>query len=162
MHPYFQRIQTQIEPPDNVKEALGISYTGMTGTHGPIKASYPQVLDPLREAWVQTSRNLQHHYNPMCGVQVGGFISASAINMERGQRSFAGMEYFKPTKTRSNLHTITNGLVVKIELDATKADAVRATGVTFLHDGQSHTVFAKPEVTLSAGTVGSPQLTSKL
>ena len=44
-------------------------------------------------------------------------------------------------------------MVQRIELDGT-----RATGVTFTHGGQTHTVGAKKEVIVAGGAIQSPQM----
>lgn len=160
MAPYFRKFQTHVKPSKEVEEALGIDYldSEFTGSDGPIKASFPQSLDPLQKAWVDTWKNLQRRGNPVDGIGNGGFAVPASIDTKKGKRSFAGSEYYEPVKGRSNLHVLTGALVERIELDDSNPSAVQATGVVFSVDGEQSTVKASKEVILCGGAFGSPQM----
>jgi len=68
-------------------------------------------------------------------------------------RSYAARGYFAANAHRPNLHVLTEAMVQKIELSGDKA-----TGVTFVHGGETHTVNTKKEVIMAAGAIQSPQL----
>lgn len=68
-------------------------------------------------------------------------------------RSYAARGYFAANAHRANLHVLTEAMVQKIELSGDKA-----TGVTFIHGGETHTVNTKKEVLVAAGAIQSPQI----
>lgn len=160
MAPYYRKFQTHIKPPKDVGEALGIDYLDgeFTGTDGPIKASFPQTLDPVQKAWIDTWENLQRRGNPVDGVENGGFAVPASIDVKTGKRSHAGADYYEPVKGRPNLQTVTSALIERIELDDSATGAVKATGVVFSVDGKQHVAQAGREVILCGGTLGSPQM----
>lgn len=159
MAPYYRKFQTHVKPPKDVEEALEIDYLDgeFSGTDGPIKASFPQTLHPLQQAWIDTWKGLQRRGNPIDGVGNGGFAVPACIDVKTGKRSHAGYEYYEPVKDRSNLHTVTGALIEKIELDQRFPDA-KATGVVFSVGGKQHVAKARHEVILCTGTFGSPQI----
>jgi choline dehydrogenase-like flavoprotein len=61
---------------------------------------------------------------------------------------------FLESNIKENLHTFGYSSVTKILFD----DQKRAIGVTFSRNGTNHNVFARKEVIISAGVIGSPQL----
>lgn len=71
----------------------------------------------------------------------------------RGRRHSSYQAFLKPAMGRSNLTVLTDALVQRIEVE----DG-RATGVTFVHRGETNTVTASSEVIVSAGTLQSPRL----
>lgn len=74
------------------------------------------------------------------------------------RRSYSAREYYEPNKDRENLSVLTHALVSKIELEKTDSGGARATGVSFIVDGISHTVKANKEVIICGGTINSPQI----
>lgn len=68
-------------------------------------------------------------------------------------RSYAARGYFAANAHRANLHVLTEAMVSRIELSGDKA-----TGVSFVHGGESHTVKVGKEVLMAAGAIQSPQL----
>ncbi|KAK4507270.1 hypothetical protein PRZ48_001005 [Zasmidium cellare] len=160
MAPYFRKFQTHVKPSKNVEEALGIDYLDgeFTGTDGPIKASFPQTLDPLQKAWIDSWKTLQRSGNPIDGVGNGGFAVPASIDVETGRRSFAGTEYWGPVKGRGNLQTVTGALVERVELEEKGSGGVEATGVVFSVAGERYVAKARSEVILCAGVFGSPQI----
>lgn len=71
-----------------------------------------------------------------------------------GKRQGTFTAYLEPNLNRTNLHISRNSHVTKINFD----DKLRATGVTFVRDGQTLEVTASKEIVLSAGAVGTPQI----
>lgn len=70
-------------------------------------------------------------------------------------RQSAAKAYLVPAKNRSNLCVITQAQAYKILFDENK----KAIGVQYNYNGtQNFTAYARKEVVVSAGTVGSPQL----
>jgi choline dehydrogenase-like flavoprotein len=72
-------------------------------------------------------------------------------------RSHAGVGYWKPASRRPNLHTVTEALIERVELD-NREDRVVATGVTFTYNGAKYTAHARKEVLVCGGAFGSPAI----
>ena len=75
------------------------------------------------------------------------------VTQRKGRRWSAADAYLRPAKTRHNLTIETNALVTRVNIDDGKA-----TGVTYLHNGELIRETANAEVILCGGAVNSPQL----
>jgi choline dehydrogenase len=80
-------------------------------------------------------------------------VSYFHVNQKRGRRWSSARGFLKPALTRSNLRLETRVLV-----DRLIVENGRATGVRFIKDGETIDAFAKGEVILSAGAIGSIQV----
>ncbi|KAK3720120.1 hypothetical protein LTR37_003943 [Vermiconidia calcicola] len=161
--PYYRKSQRHCPPPKDVEEALALDYIDpkVQGTNGPICSSYPQSLNPLEKAWVDTWKGLQKAItgDPLTGVGTGGYTSPASVDPVSGERSHAGSAYLAPALHRTNLHVLTGVMVDKIEVDDRGGgEGLVATAVTFTHEGKAYTAHADGEVIVSAGTIGSPAL----
>lgn len=89
------------------------------------------------------------------GDHMGFYSSLGAVNRtnDNGKRSYAASGYLRPNLGRSNLKVLTDALATKIVLNGNTA-----TGVEFMHAGETHAVKAEREVILSGGVINSPQL----
>ena len=82
-----------------------------------------------------------------------------AVDQKTRTRSHAGVAYYKPVKSRPNLHVMTEALVQKIDFEKKEEKAqLVATGLKFNAKGKDYTVKAKKEVIISTGTFGSPKI----
>lgn len=161
--PYFRKFKTYYPPSAEIKEKLAMDWITdpeVQGKDGPIAASYPTSLDPVHEAWIKTWKGLGKAVtgDPLTGHHTGGYISAVSVNPEKGTRSHAGVEYYVPAANRPNLHVVTGALIDKVELDNRDPTAVKATGVTFIYSNLTYTAWAKREVIISGGAIGSPAI----
>eukprot|EP00742_Colponemidia_sp_Colp-10_P009585 GILJ01010466.1.p1 GENE.GILJ01010466.1~~GILJ01010466.1.p1 ORF type:complete len:1432 (+),score=255.99 GILJ01010466.1:44-4339(+) len=84
-------------------------------------------------------------------AQEGMFVIKRAL--KKGRRQDAFTAYVEPVLNRTNLHVRPGSKAVKIMLDGN-----RATGVSYLYNGQLIHATATKEVILCAGTFGTPQL----
>ncbi|MBV9449341.1 MAG: GMC family oxidoreductase N-terminal domain-containing protein [Streptosporangiaceae bacterium] len=75
------------------------------------------------------------------------------VTQRKGRRWSAADAYLHPAKSRPNLTVKTSALATSIKIE----DA-RATGVTYLHDGELLTDRAEAEVIVCGGAINSPQL----
>ena len=75
------------------------------------------------------------------------------LTTRRGFRCSTAVAYLRPARRRPNLAIETNAQVVKIALDGR-----RATGVVYRQGGRDHSVTARREVIVAAGSIQSPQL----
>lgn len=74
------------------------------------------------------------------------------------RRSYAARDYYQPIANRPNLSLLTNALVAKIDLEKSNSGDAKATGVSFIVDGTTHSVKANKEVIICGGTINSPQI----
>ena len=77
------------------------------------------------------------------------------VTQRKGRRWSAADAYLHPARTRPNLEVKTNALVTRITIDPAR---LRATGVSYLHDGELITDYANAEIIVSGGAINSPQL----
>ncbi|MCU7729558.1 GMC family oxidoreductase N-terminal domain-containing protein [Actinoplanes sp. KI2] len=103
-----------------------------TFLEGCAELGYPRVADFNAEAFGAGWHHVDIRDGRRCGVRAG---------------------YLEPALGRPNLTVLTGALATGLVLDAS-----RCTGVTYLRDGQTHTVGATQEVIVSAGAVQSPKL----
>ncbi|KAI0818292.1 glucose-methanol-choline oxidoreductase-like protein [Xylaria sp. FL0064] len=164
LEPYFKKSRTLAPPsPDDPAHAhLHLDYIQphVSGTEGPIKASFPSGSDnPLPRAWIESLHSLGHRAtgDPFSGKIVGAYTNAATIDPETRQRSYSASNYWGPVKDRGNLTLITEAHVTKVILEGI-APAVIAAGVQCIHNGEAKTVKARKEVILSAGALHSPKI----
>ncbi|ODM98989.1 hypothetical protein Ocin01_07691, partial [Orchesella cincta] len=91
--------------------------------------------------------------DPNTIVQTPG-ISPIDFTTKQGYRFSAYRAYIQPNEHRRNFKILRYSQVVKIHFN----DALRAVGVTFVRHNVRHSVGARREIIISAGTMGSPQL----
>ncbi|CAC5421450.1 unnamed protein product [Mytilus coruscus] len=88
-----------------------------------------------------------------CSDQNPRGICVTQSNIKNGIRCNSGICYLRPALERQNLQVSLRSHVTKILFRKNKA-----VGVEFLKDNQTMRVFAKKEVILSAGVIGSAQI----
>jgi choline dehydrogenase len=94
--------------------------------------------------------------DPGAGVKSGVFWAPSSLDPKDKTRSYARTAHYdRVIGSRSNYHLLTNSAVQRITIKNGKA-----IGVEFIDRGskESHSVKAKKEVILAAGSVHSPQI----
>lgn len=128
--PYFERAERMITGNDVAAEAH------------PLCASF---LDAGREAGY--SFNADFNSGDPEGVGI------YRIATRGGLRLSSARAYLRPSMRRPNLGVETQALATRIEFDGR-----RACGIEYLKGGVSHSVRARREVLLSAGSIGSPKL----
>ena len=75
--------------------------------------------------------------------------------MRRGTRCSAAKAFLRPVRLRQNLHIALHSHVTRVIIDhKTKT----ATGVQLIRNGRTQLVYARREVILSAGSIGSPHI----
>ena len=110
-------------------------------------------LNPLYQAFIEAGHEAGYpktdDYN---GEQQEGF-GAMHMTVDRGVRASTSNAHLKPALERKNLTLITGAVVEKVLLK----DKIAA-GVRYRKKGTDTELYAKKEVILSAGSVGSPQI----
>ena len=137
--PYFQRLE-------NV-EGGGL----LRGTDGPVRVNRGLQRNPLYNVFVDAgveagyarSRNMNE-------LQHEGF-GPMEMNIGDGRRMSAARAYLRPAMARGNVHVVTGATVERVQFDGR-----RATGVSYVVNGERRLATATREVILSAGSIMSP------
>jgi len=119
---------------------------------GPLSVS-PIRPHPLTTAFVDAcaQTGLRKIADYSAGDVDGTFINHTT--QKRGRRASTAKTYLAGAQGRPNLEIITDALVDQILFDGD-----RASGVRFLHNGQTREIKAEREVILSAGALQSPAI----
>ncbi|KAI4734145.1 alcohol oxidase [Aureobasidium sp. EXF-12298] len=159
--PYFLKFQTIVPPTEEVKKQVKNIHSDETirKSNGPIETSFPEQVTILHRTWTDTFRTLGlgNVNDPLTGHAIGGHISTCHITGDRHERSHAGVAYLDPVYERPNLTVFTNTMVQRLVIEKDSSGPV-VRGVQYSHDSISHTVAAKREVILAAGTFNTPKL----
>lgn len=141
--PYFKRSETNENGGDDYR-----------GGDGPLRTSNLRSRHPLAEKFVEAAivSGLQANSDFNGRTQEGaGFIQANQIF---GRRHSAADAYLKPARSRANLEVRTKAQVSRVLVE----EGI-ATGIEYYRrDGSRHTVRARRDVILSAGSIASPQV----
>ena len=145
--PYFKKLET-----------LGIpEFRQDTKYHnfdGPVYVGYPPFHTPLATAFVEAGVELGYKEVDYNGETQTGF-SYLQTTIKNGTRMSSSRAYLHGARKRQNLIVTKKTLVTKILLDE---DNRKAIGVQFRKKGITYEVYARKEVILCAGAIGSPQL----
>ena len=108
---------------------------------------------PVNKAMVEAGVQAGHAYNPDCnsGDQMG--IGFCDLNTNYGKRQSTAVAFLRPALERPNLTLITNARVHKVDI----SDG-RATGVTYMQEGELRSITASREVIVCGGAIESPRI----
>lgn len=137
--PYFQRLEA-------------VQGGGpLRGTDGPVSINRGLQCNPLYEAFVEAGVEAGYARSAnMNELQHEGF-GPMEMNIGDGRRMSAARAYLRPAMARGNVHVVTGAMVDRVLFEGR-----RAVGLTYLAGGKAHSVAAKREVILSAGSIMSP------
>ncbi|MEM7021171.1 MAG: choline dehydrogenase [Pseudomonadota bacterium] len=139
--PYFTKAEDQERGPD-----------AFHGAGGPLAVS-DGTPHPLCEAFIQACDEVGIPRNSdFNGAQQEGAGYFQLTN-RRGRRCSTAVAYLRPAEKRRNLETQTEALVGNLIVRGG-----RATGVSYRRKGAVRTAYARREIVLSAGAIGSPQI----
>ncbi|KAI4753609.1 alcohol oxidase [Aureobasidium sp. EXF-3400] len=159
--PYFLKFQTIVPPTEEVKKQVNIIHSdeAIRKSNGPIETSFPEQVTILHRAWTNTFRTLglENVNDPLTGHAIGGHTSTCHITGDRHERSHAGVAYLDPVYERPNLTVFTSTMVQRLVIEKDSSGPV-VRGVQYSQDGVSHTIAARREVILAAGTFDTPKL----
>jgi choline dehydrogenase-like flavoprotein len=151
-----------VPPTREVKKHLNIIHSDETirKSNGPIETSFPEQVSVLHKAWTGTFRalGLENLSDPLTGHAIGGHLSTCHITGDRHERSHAGVAYLDPVYERPNLTVFTNTLVQRLLIEKDSSKTPTVCGISYSQDGVHHTVVAKGEVILAAGTFNTPKI----
>ncbi|XP_037042628.1 L-sorbose 1-dehydrogenase-like [Bradysia coprophila] len=123
------------------------------GKGGPLTVETSPDPTPQTAAFIEAIESLGYQRTDFNGPNPIG-ISNMQRTMRDGRRCSTVKAFLEPAINRSNLHVLTEAFATKILFDRKK----RATSVVYRQGSQYHTVKARKEIILSAGTVGSAKL----
>lgn len=144
---YFRKLET-IDIPELQSDTI------YHGTKGPLHISYPSFHTLLAEAFLKAGKELGYPVLDYNGRNMIGF-SYLQSTIKNGTRMSSNRAYLHPARNRRNLHVTRESMVRKVLIDHRTN---RAIGVEFVKHDQIIQVFARKEVILCAGTIGSAQL----
>ncbi len=141
--PYFKRAERWINGADEYR-----------GGDGPIDTcNGNNMQNPLYQAFIDAGREAGYgvtdDYN---GYRQEGF-GPMHMTVRDGERCSTDLAYLNPARNRPNL-----SIVTRSEVDRLTFSGLKVTGVSYQHKGQMHTVSARREVILCAGSIGSPNI----
>ncbi|XP_063389013.1 glucose dehydrogenase [FAD, quinone] [Cydia fagiglandana] len=145
--PYFKKSEDQRNP-------YLARDTKHHGTGGYLTVQDAPYNTPLGAAFLQAGEEMGYDIVDVNGAQQVGYAWYQ-FTMRRGTRCSTAKAFLRPVRLRQNLHIALFSHATKVLIDK---DSKRAFGVEFIRDGQKQVVYAKREVILSAGAIGSPQL----
>ncbi|KAF2157454.1 GMC oxidoreductase [Myriangium duriaei CBS 260.36] len=156
--PYFIKSTTLNTPSPAVAQEYSITWDRSAYDHGPVPATLTNFQFPdlkkFWQAWVEAGvpRPKEHGL----GDAVGAFWMPSTIDVKRGVRGDARLEYYEPIKRRPNFHLLTKTTVNEILFQ----NGLTASGVSMTSrlDNTTSQVFASKEVILAAGAIHTPQI----
>ncbi|EZA54185.1 Glucose dehydrogenase [acceptor] [Ooceraea biroi] len=143
---YFKKLET-IDIP-------GLRNSIYHGTQGPVHIS-GTFHTPLSRALIKAAQELGYpliDYNNGKNKIGFSYVQATVMN---GSRMSSNRAHLHSTQNRNNLHVTLQSMVRKVLIDR---DTNRAIGVEFAKYDKIIRVFARKEVVLCAGAIGSPQL----
>jgi choline dehydrogenase len=140
--PYFKKSENQERGGDEFH-----------GAGGPLGVQDVRMDNPLCAAWLKAAvaagLPATNDFNGASQDGVGYF----QLTNQKARRSSTAVAFLNPARRRVNLEIITHANAERILFDGR-----RAKGVAFERDAQHEKVFARREVILAAGAIGSPQL----
>jgi len=127
--------------------------TRYRGGSGPVRTQFCRYKDPLIDAFAQASVQAGYAQTTDYNAETQEGFGRLQMTISNGRRCSAASAYLRPVLKRPNLTVLTGANATKITLEGT-----RASGITFLHQGQERTAIARREVLLAGGVINTPQL----
>lgn len=158
---YMRKHQTLEPIADHVTDRSTMPFVGEHhGMSGPARTSFNDWRLPIEDDFIKACDEAtgmsKKPADPWSGDHIGFYNTLGLVSRSgptKGMRSYAARGYFAANAHRTNLHVLTEAMVQKIEITGDKA-----TGVTFIHGGETHTVATNKEVLVAAGAIQSPQI----
>ncbi|GAM82355.1 hypothetical protein ANO11243_003340 [Dothideomycetidae sp. 11243] len=156
--PYFKKSSSLNTPSAAVAREYEITWDQTAYDHGPTPATLTNFQFPdlkkFWQAWKDSGVPLPVEHG--LGDAVGAFWMPSTIDVEKGVRGDARVDYYEPVQGRNNLHLLTMANVDKVLFKG----GLTANGVSMTSrlTNAIAQVYASKEVILAAGAIHTPQL----
>lgn len=122
---------------------------------GPLTIQDAPYNTPLGIGFLEAAQEFGYDLVDVNGEQQTGFAFYQ-FTMRRGTRCSTAKAFIRPVRLRKNLHVALFAHVTKVLIDPTTK---RALGVEFIQNAKKkQAVFARREVILAAGAIGSPHI----
>ncbi|CAG9575678.1 unnamed protein product [Danaus chrysippus] len=144
--PYFKKSENI-----HIKELLNSTYHGKGGY---LDIDYSSFSTPLNDAFKNAGHELGYEWNDPNGENVIGFSKPQAT-IRKGRRCSSSKAFLEPVRYRRNLKVSKYSTATKILIDPLTK---RANGVEFIKNNKIKRIYARREVVLAGGTIGSAQL----
>lgn len=108
---------------------------------------------PLALAFVKAGTEMGYEHRDINGEEQTGFMLTQAT-IRRGSRCSTSKAFLRPVRLRKNLDIIMHSQTTRVLINKYN----RAHGIEFIRNGQTHVVYARKEVILSAGAINTPQI----
>ncbi len=125
----------------------------LRGDRGELSVSRSRQSWQVVDAWVEAARSAGFAFNPDYNGESQEGVGYFQLTARNGLRCSSAKAFLKPARSRSNLTVLTHIQVENVELDGSRAVAVRGR-----RHGSPVRIAARREVILSAGAIGSPQI----
>ncbi|KAF6210586.1 hypothetical protein GE061_013692 [Apolygus lucorum] len=145
--PYFLRSEDEQDP-----SVRGSPYHGIGG---PMTVNLSPFQSPLASAYVSAGGEIGYETNLDVDGQTQVGFSLLRGTIRNGWRCSTGVGYLRPIRNRTNINVALRAFVTQVNINP---QTRIATGVTFTRDGATHSVNARREVILSAGSINSAKL----
>ena len=162
MKHYMRKHQT-LEPmdPSVIDHKSSMPFVGENhGTSGPVRTSFNDTFLPIEDDVIKACDEVtglsKKPMDPWSGDHIGFYYTLASIvrsGPDKGKRSYAARGYLNQCIGRTNLKILCEALVARVNLEGSQA-----TGVTFTHGDQQHTVNASREVIVCGGAIQSPAI----
>ena len=140
--PYFRRAENWEGGGDELR-----------GGDGPLQVSHSRISRDVIDAWEEAAINAGYPRNPDYNGADQEGVGQFQMTMKDGRRCSSAKAYLTEAKKRKNLDIITHAHTKKLIIENKRAKAVVAKV-----NGIEKTIYARREIILSAGAIGSPQI----
>ncbi|MBK0327584.1 GMC family oxidoreductase N-terminal domain-containing protein [Rhodobacteraceae bacterium F11138] len=123
------------------------------GAGGPLHVTADFTPHPVTQAMVEAAVEAGHPMNEDTNGADQTGVAYVDLNTDDGKRVSTAVAFLRPALERPNLTLITDARVHRVEIDGD-----RATGVTYMQQGELKTVNAAREVIVSGGAIESPRI----
>lgn len=136
-------------------ESRDIGANDYHGNDGPITVTTSDIdSTPLNRAFVEAGKQAGYSETAdMNGPRQEGVGPIDRVTTREGRRASVAHGYLEIAKGRHNVHLVTHALTDRIV-----CEGKRAIGVIYQHKEQTKEAFARKEVIVCAGAIGTPAL----
>ncbi|EGG12590.1 uncharacterized protein MELLADRAFT_100998 [Melampsora larici-populina 98AG31] len=144
-------------PPPSANFSFSTEYHGK---NGPVKTSFSKFLPPIVAKYFPAIKKLGHvrTFTDNFKGDVKGPAYVPLTIDDNLERVTSASAYYFPIASRPNLVVRVKSEVDRLLVSSSKTEEVTVGGVEYISEGLIRTTFARKEVILSAGSIGSPAI----
>ena len=126
----------------------------LRGSKGPLAVSPTRLARPEIDAWIDAAEAAGYRRNPDYNGADQEGVGLFQLTARKGRRCSSAVAYLHPVKHRQNLTTLVKHQTKRILIEEGRAKGIEVEGP----DGSAKPIWARREVILSAGAIGSPHI----